>query len=210
MHQITVAIYDGDPLSRAGLVGYLEKHKHMSVLSEAASGGGAGAGDVAIVLIDHVDSTVAVRLRKLVLEMEQRVVLITGELDERQLKLVVEAGVHSILWRRQVTEDRLVKVVQSTAQGEGEVPPDLLTRLLSQVGRMYRGDSATPMSGTRPTERELGVLQLVASGFDTREMAEKLCYSERTVKGILHDIMTRMQLRNRAHAVAVAIREGYL
>jgi DNA-binding NarL/FixJ family response regulator len=58
--------------------------------------------------------------------------------------------------------------------------------------------------------REVDVLKLVAEGFDTREIAGKLCYSERTVKNVLHGLMLRLRLRNRAHAVAYAARHGYL
>ena len=43
-----------------------------------------------------------------------------------------------------------------------------------------------------------------------REIAEKLCYSQRTVKSILHDVTSRVQLKNRSHAVAYAMREGLI
>jgi DNA-binding NarL/FixJ family response regulator len=60
------------------------------------------------------------------------------------------------------------------------------------------------------SDREVRVLQLVADGWDTAEIAGELCYSERTVKNILHDLTTRLQLRNRSHAVAYALREGLI
>ena len=42
------------------------------------------------------------------------------------------------------------------------------------------------------------------------EIARRLCYSDRTVKNIIHDVVTRLQLRNRSHAVAYALREGLI
>ncbi|MET0864190.1 MAG: helix-turn-helix transcriptional regulator, partial [Nakamurella sp.] len=54
------------------------------------------------------------------------------------------------------------------------------------------------------------VLKLVAGGHDTAEIASLLSYSQRTVKNILHDVTTRLQLRNRSHAVAYAVREGLI
>jgi DNA-binding NarL/FixJ family response regulator len=54
------------------------------------------------------------------------------------------------------------------------------------------------------------VLRLVAEGFDTAHIAMQLSYSERTVKNVLHDLTTRLQLRNRSHAVAYALREGLI
>ena len=60
------------------------------------------------------------------------------------------------------------------------------------------------------TNREGEVLRMVASGLSTKEIADRLCYSQRTVKSILHDVTNRFQLRNRAHAVAYALREGLI
>ena len=52
--------------------------------------------------------------------------------------------------------------------------------------------------------------RLLAEGFDTAEVGERLFYSERTVKNIIHDVTSRLELRNRTHAVAYAIREGLI
>ena len=60
------------------------------------------------------------------------------------------------------------------------------------------------------TEREAAVLRLLADGYDTAEVGRRLFYSERTVKNIIHDVTSRLELRNRAHAVAYAIREGLI
>jgi DNA-binding CsgD family transcriptional regulator len=54
------------------------------------------------------------------------------------------------------------------------------------------------------------VLRLVADGYDTAEIARKLAYSERTVKNVLHNITARLHLRNRPHAVAYALRQGFI
>jgi DNA-binding NarL/FixJ family response regulator len=59
-------------------------------------------------------------------------------------------------------------------------------------------------------ERELVVLRMIASGMETAEIAADLGISERTVKNIVHAITTRMQVRNRAHAVACAVRTGLI
>jgi DNA-binding NarL/FixJ family response regulator len=54
------------------------------------------------------------------------------------------------------------------------------------------------------------VLRLVADGLSTREIATKLCYSERTIKAVIQELTTRLYLRNRAHAVAYAVRNGWI
>ena len=102
-------------------------------------------------------------------------------------------------------------VITAAASGEGSVPPDLLGRLLEQVGRLQRhvlGPRGIMFTGLAP--REVDVLRLLADGLDTAEIARRLAYSERTVKNVVHDVTTRLQLRNRSHAVAYALREGLI
>jgi DNA-binding CsgD family transcriptional regulator len=60
------------------------------------------------------------------------------------------------------------------------------------------------------TKRELEVLQLVADGLLNKQIARKLWVSEETVKFHLDGIFTKLDVRNRAHAVAVAIRRGLI
>ena len=60
------------------------------------------------------------------------------------------------------------------------------------------------------TDRELGVLRLLSKGETTNQIAADLCYSEKTVKNIVHDVLVRMNCRNRAQAVALATRRGLI
>ncbi|MEB3960896.1 response regulator transcription factor [Streptomyces kunmingensis] len=165
---------------------------------------------VALVLDDQLDSDSVAKLRKLAADYGKRVVLVVSELDEDRLNLVIEARVSSVVWRHQATPARLVKAIEATARDEGDMPGDLLRRLLAHLERQAQGTVLSTVASGRPTARELDVLELVSHGLGTKEIAEKLSYSERTIKGILHDAMTRLHLRNRAHAVAYAIREGYM
>ena len=54
------------------------------------------------------------------------------------------------------------------------------------------------------------MLRLVADGFDTAEIARRLSYSQRTIKNVIHDVTVRLNLTNRSHAVAYAVREGLI
>jgi DNA-binding CsgD family transcriptional regulator len=70
---------------------------------------------------------------------------------------------------------------------------------------------AAPIRPTYPLRpRERDVLALVAEGLSTREVAKRLAYSERTIKNILAHLTTRMDMRNRTQAVAVAVRNGWI
>ena len=109
------------------------------------------------------------------------------------------------------TAQNLASALRAAAAGEGTLPPDLLGRLLSQVGHLQRQVLAPRgLTFGGLTEREIAVLRLLADGLDTAEVGAKLYYSERTVKNIIHDVTSRLDLRNRTHAVAYAIREGLI
>lgn len=60
------------------------------------------------------------------------------------------------------------------------------------------------------SDRERAVLQLLGDGADTREIARRLSYSERTVKVVVQDLTRRFGVRNRTHAVAYAVRQGLI
>lgn len=66
------------------------------------------------------------------------------------------------------------------------------------------------LNRTGLSDRETQVLLLVADGLDTHEIARRLAYSERAVKNVLPDVTSRLQPRNRSHAVAYALREGLI
>lgn len=67
-----------------------------------------------------------------------------------------------------------------------------------------------PSPEARVTRRERQVLALLAEGHSTREVAQRLAYSERTIKNVLQEFTTRLQLRNRTQAVAYAVRRGWI
>jgi len=105
----------------------------------------------------------------------------------------------------------IVAAVRTAARGDGTLPSDLLGRLLTQVGKLQRQVLAPHgLSFGGLSEREVAVLRLVADGLDTGEIAQQLAYSERTIKNVIHDVTTRLHLRNRSQAVAYALREGLI
>lgn len=205
--RIPVYVHATDPISRAGVAGHLRPRPEVEVLDEAQF----ERAQVAVVVTDTVTEETVRVLRELRCTGVRHMVVVAGRIDDADLVAVVEAGVAGLLRRADATADRLVSVITSAAAGEGTVPPDLLGRLLTQVGRVQRqmlGPRGLTFSGL--AEREIEVLKLVADGFDTAEIATKLSYSQRTVKNVLHDITSRLHLRNRSHAVAYALRHGLI
>lgn len=207
MRRIPVHLYSTDVISRAGVVSQLRPRPEVLLLDESE----ADRAEVAVVVSDSIDEPTLRTLRMRRGRGGPALVLVVTQVDDAGLVAAVEHGVAGIVRRSEASADRLVAVVRAAAAGEGAVPPDLLGRLLQQVGALQRevlGPRGLTFSGL--ADREVEVLRLVADGFDTAEIATKLSYSQRTIKNILHDVTNRLHLRNRCHAVAYALRNGLI
>jgi DNA-binding NarL/FixJ family response regulator len=207
MDPVRVAVQASDPITLAGLTSYLRSRPEMTVVSREE----LTEHDVLVVAIDRITPKVVSLLRGNGTEALVSKVLVTNELKEADLLTAVECRVVSVLSRTAATGDRLVASVLSAGEGGGVMPPDLLGDLLDHVRRLQREVLAP--RGLNPsglTPREIDVLRLMADGWDTAEIAGKLCYSERTVKNVIYALTSRLKLRNRPHAVAYAMRAGMI
>lgn len=205
--RIPVFVRAGDPLSQAGLEAALKSRPEITLIDRDS----IDTHTVAVEVTDTFCDGTLQALRSLSNRGCSRIVLVTDALAEDRLVDAVEVGVCGMVRRTEATAPRLVQLIVSAAAGEGTLPPALLGRLLQHVGRLQRHAPA-PLGGqpTGLSERETRILRLIAGGHDTREIAQQLCYSERTVKSALHDITSRYQLKNRSQAVAYALREGWI
>lgn len=204
--RVKVAVQASDPISATGIAGQLRLRPDILLVEEDD----VASAEVAVVLTDEVDPE-AVRSVRALQREGCRVVMVVAKLDDAGLFAAVEAGASGIVRRSDARAELLSKAVMSAAHGDGAVPPDLLGRLLDQMSRLQRNVLAPRgLSLNGFSQREVDVLKLLGEGWDTSEIATKLAYSERTVKNVIHDITTRLQLRNRSHAVAYAVRAGII
>ncbi|MFI6151201.1 LuxR C-terminal-related transcriptional regulator [Kitasatospora sp. NPDC051170] len=207
--QIRVAVYAEDLILQTGVVQQLRQRPEVELLSEAEAQ--AGRAEVSLLVVDALTEAVTEHLRRLRLATSGRIGLVVGQFEAGGLQTIVECGVAAVLRRAEADQDRLVHLITALAAGEGVMPGDLLGELLDRIGTLQR----TMLDGrgltlSTLTAREADMLRLVAEGFDTSEIAAKTSYSERTVKNVLHEIITRLGLRNRAHAVGYALRRGLI
>ncbi|HEY4863989.1 MAG TPA: response regulator transcription factor [Candidatus Dormibacteraeota bacterium] len=204
--RIPVFLAAGDPVSRDGLASQL-RGQGIELVDERQ----LDEDSVAVLISDEIDDQAVREIRALRRRGVQRIVVVATRVDDSGLLAAVEAGASGLLQRGQSTPQSLLSSIRSAAAGEGSLPPDLLGRLLGQVGRLQRNVLAPRgLTFSGLTEREVKVLRLLAEGMDTGEVGRQLFLSERTVKNAVHDVMSRLNLRNRTHAVAYAIRQGLI
>ncbi|MEV0431273.1 response regulator transcription factor [Micromonospora sp. NPDC050495] len=208
MPRTPISLICTDAITRVGLVSQLRPRPEVLLLDDAE----ADQAEVTLVVCDSVNEPTlrtlrALRRRRTV----PALVLVVTHVDDAGLVTAAEHGVAGIVRRCDADADRLVTVIRAAAAGDGSLPPDLLGRLLQQVGALHR-DVLTPrgLTVTGLRDREIEILRLLADGFDTADIATKLSYSPRTIKNTLHDITNRFHLRNRCHAVAYALRNGLI
>nr|WP_239028933.1 response regulator transcription factor [Pseudonocardia acidicola] len=140
-----------------------------------------------------------------------RIVLVADAMPEQLLFRAIDYGLVSVLRRRDASPERVLGAVLGVGAGQAEMPGGVLHRLVEQVRSVQRdvlAPNGLTLGGLQ--DREVEVLRLLADGMDTVEIADRLNYSERTIKNVIHGMMTRLNLRNRSHAVAFGIRCGAL
>ncbi|MTE17743.1 DNA-binding response regulator [Streptomyces sp. TRM43335] len=205
--RVTVAVYAADPVLRVGIVQQLRPRPEVDLLDDTD----AEQAQASLVVVDGVDDGVAALLHRLRHNTAGRTGLVVGTLGPGALQRVIECGVAAVLRRTEADQDRLLHLVLAIANGEGVLPGDLLGELLTHVSGLQRSAlDPRGLSLSTLTTREADMLRLVSEGLNTAEIARKTAYSERTVKNVLNEITTRLQLRNRAHAVGYALRNGLI
>ncbi|NMH92518.1 response regulator transcription factor [Pseudonocardia bannensis] len=208
---IRVLIVDDHPVVRDGLRGVLAGEAGMEVAGEAGNGAEALAR-VAAAAPDEPIEVVLMDLRMPVMggvdtirELRRvapsvRVLVLTTFDTDRDVLPAIEAGATGYLLKDAPREE-LLRAVRAAHRGEAVLSPAVAGRLMGQV----RAPVQDALS-----ERELQVLRLVAAGATNREAARRLFISEATIKTHLLHIYAKLEVRDRASAVAAGFQRGLL
>ncbi len=202
---IPIVLLAEDPVSRAGISSELGRRCGITLVDDEEG------AEIALLVVHEVDEAVQLQVRRLRRTGVEAVVLVVATIDDQGLFAAVEAGVSGILRRQEATPRRLEAALHDAHRGNGNMPSDLLGRLMKQVNQLQDhvlSPQGMHLNGLR--DREVEVLRLVAKGHTTCEIATQLSYSERTIKNVIQDVTTRLNLRNRSHAVAYAMRQGLI
>ena len=207
MGGVSVFIVDPHSIFRLGLATCLEDLPFVGrvtgVDSVEAAWRHADLGTSDVVIVDASVGDALAFIRRVSQARRTRLIASASSWQQQDILATMEAGAVSVLRKDTLTPKSLEANVRATLEGAGVLPSDLLSGLLVAV---RAGDSRS----SQLTSREEQVLRLIADGHATREVAAELCYSERTVKNVLHDVVTKLGARTRSHAVAHAVRAGLI
>lgn len=217
---IKVLLVDDQALMRMGFRMVLEAHDDLTVIGEAANGRDAitqvSALDPDVVLMDvrmpemdGIEATAAIVSQ---FPRTRILILTTFDLDEYAFA-GLRAGASGFLLKDARPED-LAAAVRTVASGEAVVSPRITRRMLEMFsGQLPEDDAAQAGSQDDPrlqqlTDRERGVLELIAQGYSNQEIAKQLFLSTTTVKTHVGHILAKLGVRDRVQAVIVAYETG--
>jgi DNA-binding NarL/FixJ family response regulator len=203
-HRITVLCVDDHPIVREGIVSIVDGDPDLKIVAEADTAQQAISAfrewkpDVTVMdlrLPDGDGVGVITEIRK---EFPRaRFVVLTLAEGDIDIRRALEAGAQAYLIKGAVRTE-LRQVIKIVHAGERRVPADLAVKITAHLD--------TPIL----TARELEVLQLVAEGLRNKEVGARLSIGEDTVKMHLRNLMQKLEVNDRTHAVMVAVRRGFI
>lgn len=213
MSPIRVLLVDDHPIVRHGVRSVLAHHPDIEVIGEAD-----GAAALFAALVERQPDVILLDIRlpgQTGVEIAQRlkrewpaikVIILTTYEDEEYLFGALRAGAEGYLLKS-ASPEMLASAIRQVAAGERLLSPTLVGKLMRQFGELAK---AQAQADAGLSAQEIEVLRLIAAGATNREIAERLYWSEVTVKRKVQDILEKMGVANRPQAVAEAARRGLL
>lgn len=209
-NEIRILICDDHAVVREGLRALISTEPDMIIAGEAVNGENAVAAfrelrpDVTLLdmVMPRMDGVEALKI--IVSEFPgARVLVLTSFSDDEMVFPAIKAGALGYLLKDSTPEE-LVRAIRTVNRGEASLHPSIARRLIQELSR----PATLPPTQEPLTEREMEVLRLVAKGYSNEEIGDSLVVSERTARGHVSSILSKLHLANRTQAALYALREG--
>jgi DNA-binding NarL/FixJ family response regulator len=212
---ITLLIVDDHALMREGLRQLLSLEADLQVVDEATDGFEALQKvrllqpdvvlmDISMPVVDGIAVT-----QQITHEFPAvAVIMLTMHRQDQQVLQAIKSGARGYLLKTASSQE-LAQTIRQVHAGKVQIEPELTGTIVSEVRRLshlsQEGTSLTELS-----EKEVDILRCVAMGLSNKEIAERLAYSEKTVKNYLSIIFQKLNIRDRTQAAIFAFRHGLL
>lgn len=218
MTGLRVVVVDDDVPTRIGLRTILDAEPDITVVGEADDGLEACAlmetampdvvlMDVRMRNLDGLEATRRITSGPSAGSPTPRVIVLTTFDDDEYVFRALQAGASGFMLKRARAEE-LVDAIRLVASGDGLLTPELTRHIVARFATEAPKHTGRAALVSRLTEREREVLVLIARGLSNREIASDLTVGIETVKTHVKRIFMKLDVRDRAQAVAVAYEAG--
>jgi len=201
---IRILAADDHPLLRQGIAALIKAQRDMELVAEAGDGEEAikqfrlHRPDVTLmdVQMPNVNGTEAIsRIRE---EFpEARILVLSTYAGDVQVLRAMKAGARGYILKGNVRTE-LLDAIRAVHAGQKRIPPEIAAELAEHAA----DEELSP--------REVDVLRLIGAGNANKQIADKLCIAETTVKNHISNILSKLGANDRAHAVTIALQRGII
>lgn len=212
--EITVLIADDHPIVRQGLHTILEMEEGLEVVGEASNGNEAVAKveellpdvvlmDIRMSGLDGVQATQRITQTT----PSAKVIILTNYDDDELIYESTKAGAVGYLMK-DVPPHRLIEAIKAAAEGYYLISPKVGRRMMDEFTRTAEARQEAGNLVATLTPREKEVLALVTKGYSNKDIANQLIIAEKTVKTHISNILSKLQVTNRAQAICYVMQKG--
>jgi DNA-binding NarL/FixJ family response regulator len=212
--KVRIILVDDHPVMRSGVSTLLGAEEDLEMVAEADNGFAAVRlakelqpdliiMDVSLPQLGGPEATKQI----LAAQPTQRILALSAHEEPAFARLLLDAGAAGYALKRSACEE-LVRAVRIVAAGGTYVDPSIAGALVG-AGQRRSGSSAV-MPAVSLSEREAEVIRLIAQGHTSKEMAQALSLSPRTLETYKARAMSKLNLRTRADLIRYALRSGWL
>lgn len=212
MTQFRLLIVDDHEVVRIGLRSLLDQHDSFKVVDDVSSADQAVKSALAhepdVVLMDiRLPGESGIEAcERIIQELpDTKVIMLTSYAEDEMLFSAIRAGASGYVLK-QVGSEELIQSIEAVGRGEASLDPALTQRVFSEVRKAIRNQDASAFSDL--TDQEMRVLGLVAEGKTNKEIAEALFLGQGTVRNYVSNILSKLNVSNRAEAAAFAVRHN--
>ena len=210
MSQIRILLVDDHEVVRLGMKVLLERHPNFTVVAEAATEEEAVAQaivhtpDVVVMDIRLAQGSGITACQRIKHKLPAtKVIILTSYAEDDLLFAAIRARASGYVLK-QIGSHELVRTIEGAARGESVLDPSLTERVFDEMRRTINEKEQAVFSELN--QQELQVLWLIVNGATNKQIAKKLHLSQGTVRNYVSNVLSKLNVSNRAEAAAYAVR----